>query len=384
MGERRRWSGNLTTELSLCDNELDRLYDFAVCHKKIYILGAGKIGKGLAHYLKQAELPFIENITSEDLPDIKEEYKENVCGVIIGVRDGLLDEVIPPLKKFMKEEDIFLLSSEKRENMGEKFSVEHISKEFWVNVFVTNRCNLFCKSCSTYAPICKTAEDYDLEIFQKDIRQLRDLKLSTLVFFNFTGGEPFLHPELISMLSEARETFPEKNMNCYTNGLRIKAVSDEFLVSFRKLNVSLTITEYPIEGLELRESYERLDALGVKYHVIYSDGQKYFSKRPIKVDKSVKPYLYYYCPRYKTHTESLFLYRGTLSKCIYSFAGKWFNEAFGTNLVRTEADYVDLYHTTEGEIYDYCIKRLPYCGYCSPIEELIPWGLSERKIEEWT
>lgn len=384
MGERSRWSGNLTTNLSICDDELDHLAAFISAHDSNYIFGAGKVGSGLAQYLKQAKLHFIKNITSEDIPNLKKDYKEGRIGIIIGVGDGLFEEILSLLREFLADRDLFILSSEKREDMGERFTVEYVTKNFWINIFVTNKCNLLCKSCSTYAPICKSADDYDLDAFKMDIKKLKDLNLPTIKFFNFTGGEPLLHPDLTEILSVAREAFPEKNMNCFTNGLKLQTVSDDYLIRFRELNISLTITEYPLDDLEFREIYKRLDDLKIKYNVIFSEGQKYFSKRPLKLDKSTKPYLYYYCPRYRTYTESLFLFKGTLSKCIYSFAGKWFNEAFDTHLERVRKDYINLYNTTPDEVYSYCIQRLPYCGYCSPIEELVPWELSKQKIEEWT
>jgi hypothetical protein len=82
--------------------------------------------------------------------------------------------------------------------------------------------------------------------------------------------------------------------------------------------------------------------------------------------------------------DSLFLFKGYLYKCIYAFASEYVNRAFGKNLLLTGDDRLDIYKTTENEIYGFCRTRIPFCGYCEPISELVPWGLSERRIEEWS
>ena len=382
MGEVRRWSGNETTRISIYEKELDDLEAFMRGHEKNYIYGAGKIGSALAHYFRQSGLPFEGCVTSEDMERLHREYGREACGIIMGVSDVFLPEIMPLLKGFVKEEDIFILPSGIRENMGNTFSVEYVREHFWINIFTSNQCNLNCKSCSTFAPVCPP-DKYETEQFERDMARLKEMRIPQINYFNFTGGEPFMHPHLLQMLSIARSFFPQMPINCYTNGLKLLSVEEEFLSSIRELNVTLIITEYPLPGLRLEKAYERLNRLGLSYDVIYSEGQKYFSKRPLDFSKSTPRYKYYMCPRYKM-CDSLFLYKGRFYKCIYSFMSTAFNQAFGTNLITEEQDYLDIYKIEADDIYQYMISRIPYCGYCSPIEELVPWGLSERKIDEWT
>ncbi len=80
----------------------------------------------------------------------------------------------------------------------------------------------------------------------------------------------------------------------------------------------------------------------------------------------------------------MFLYRGRLFKCVYCLLANDFNRAFDTNLELIGGDYLELISTSKDEIYDFLISRKPFCGYCKPITELVPWGLSERKLDEWT
>lgn len=85
--------------------------------------------------------------------------------------------------------------------------------------------------------------------------------------------------------------------------------------------------------------------------------------------------------------DSLFCYEGRLYKCVYALSASYVNEAFPTNLSVTDGDYLSIKEIGIGEedqIYRYCMQRLPFCGYCSSIEELVPWGLSTGDMSEWT
>lgn len=381
MAELTRWSGNATSKISLYDKELDSLEEFARNHKRVHIFGAGKIGKGLGHYMKEAQIPFAGYVTSPDLASFKKEYVPGEWGIVLGVSDRYFPEILP-LLGFMDKKDICSLTSEKREEIGRIFSIDSVKEHFWINIFTTNQCNLNCKSCSSFAPVCPP-DLYESEQFEKDISKLRGLKLERISVLKFTGGEPFLHPQIFRMFACARKYFPNTPIECYTNGLAVKGMEDDRLKELADLAITLVITEYPLKNLNLKSLYEKLDRNSVSYCVIYSEGQKYFSKRPLNFTKTTKPHLFSQCPRYKM-CDSLFLFKGRLYKCIYVLASEYFNHAFGTELEVVDRDWLDLYQVSPEEIYQYCITRLPYCGYCEPIEELVPWGLSEKKITEWT
>lgn len=382
MAEINRWSGNVTSEISIYDNELTELVDFMKLHSVNYIFGSGKIGKALGHYLNQSGLEFEGYMNSTKLLVLNEIYEKGKTGIIIGMSDKNYHEAYSELMKVVAKEDVFVLSAGKRENMANMFSVDEIEKNFWINIYVTNQCNLNCKSCSAFAPIC-APDYYDFKQFKKDIVRMSMLKLTSIAVLKFTGGEPFLHPQLFDMFASARSVFPDIQIECYTNGLLLKSLKDDMLLRLRELKITLIITEYPVENLDLNEVYKRADIFGVSYSVIYSEGKKFFSKRPLNFEKKTPKHMFYYCPRFKM-CYSLFLFEGRLFKCIYALSSEYVNKAFNKNLVLEKEDYLDLYNTSPNEIYEYFISRIPYCGYCSPIEELIPWSLSDKIIEEWT
>lgn len=382
MAEIYRWSGNDTSKYSIYDHEFDELIIFAKKFSKLYIFGNGRIGSAMLCFLTDSGFQNVEVLTSDDFGRIKEFGASDEAGLIIGLSDKYFPEVMSPIREAFPENRILLLSALKREEIGDIFSKELIEEKFWINVYVTNKCNLGCKSCSAFAPICKP-DFYDLQQFKEDLAQIKKLNFKVINALEFTGAEAMLHPNIMEMLSFARELFPETKIQCYTNGLFIKRCEEKVLKKMAKLNVVLTVTEYPLPELDLSTAYEKLDSCGVPYYVIYSEGQKYFSKRPLNFAKDTSRYRYIDCPRYRTF-KSLFLFRGRLYKCIYAISAEYVNEAFHKKLEVLPSDYVDIYHTTSQDVYEYARHRIPYCGYCAPIEELVPWALSNRTIDEWT
>lgn len=380
----KRWPGNDTSKISLKDCALDKLFSFYLRHKNNYVFGDGKIGSALSHYLRQSNMTPSGMITSQTLDGFKDKYTKTEIGVIMGVSDKNLLEVMPKLLQVVDDDDIFILPTELRENIGEHFSLRWIEQNFWLNIFATNVCNLNCKSCSTFAPICKNQPDhYGVGQFREDLENFKTLGFNTINMVKFTGGEPFLHPQLFDLLACGRELYPDTVIECYTNGLKLANMKEDELKHLKDSGVNIVITEYPLSNLRLDSFYELADKIGLGYNIIGSEGIKFFSKRPLNFSKTTAKYQFANCPRYKM-CDSLFLFKGKLYKCIYTFASSYVNKAFDKNLKVLDSDYLNVTDTSKCEIFEFCRTRIPFCGYCEPISELIPWGLSENKIEEWS
>jgi hypothetical protein len=378
----KQWSGNDTSEMSLADDSLSALQEFYKRHRQNYVFGSGKIGTALKHYLEQSGTPASGFVTTETLAGFKKIYAVGEIGVILGVSDKYLPDVVSALTAVADERDIFSLPSAVRESMGERFSMASIRENFWLNIFTTNRCNLNCKSCSTFAPVCKP-DYYTADAFRTDLEQFRELKLEKVNMLKFTGGEPTLHPQLFDMFEVGRGLFPDAVIECYTNGLLLNNLPEREIRRLSELRVHFVITEYPLSNLKLERFYAAAAQNALSWNVIYSEDQKFFSKRPLDFTKQTPKYMFVNCPRYRI-CDSVFLFKGKLYKCIYTFASKYFNDAFGTKLEVTKDDCLDVGNTDAGRVYEYMRTRLPFCGYCKPITELVPWGLSEKNIQEWT
>lgn len=376
-----KWSGNDTSRISLADDDVNELYLFCNRHRETYVFGSGKIGNGIRQYLDNAGILFSGFITSTNLSEFNEKYKKGDTGIIIGVSDKYIQEILPSLAEYIGNNDVFFLPSQKRETFGKHFSFDYVREKFHLIVFATSVCNLHCRSCSTFAPISKQGH-YPFEQFADDIVRFESLSAPINVL-KFTGGEPFLHPQIFDFFSKAREVYPETKIECYTNGLLLSALTESQLKKLAELKIMITITEYPLPNVDHSSVYDLLAAHDVEFNIIEKEENKYFSKRPLKLDKSVPQHLFYNCPRYKYY--SLFLNNGKLFKCTYAINAKNFNEYFKTELKLEPQDYLELSNIeNQDQLYTFVVNRIPFCGYCEAITELVPWGLSERKIDEWT
>jgi hypothetical protein len=81
--------------------------------------------------------------------------------------------------------------------------------------YINNQCNLTCKNCATLSNY-----DFKGHYFYKDYIDYYE-KWSELVDFSeidLAGGEPFLHPDLITWSREIRRLWPNSFIWVYTNG----------------------------------------------------------------------------------------------------------------------------------------------------------------------
>ncbi|MBC8234771.1 radical SAM protein [bacterium] len=112
---------------------------------------------------------------------------------------------------------------------------------FYVNVDITHRCNLRCRWCRWHSPILsKPSEhklpirDFPLDVFRKMCGELKTMGTHMLLFVG--AGEPLLHPNILDMISAAKEN--GLGVTIYTNGTllterRITSLIDTHVDSLR-------------------------------------------------------------------------------------------------------------------------------------------------------
>lgn len=102
---------------------------------------------------------------------------------------------------------------------------EHLSQPLMMNIDLTNRCNLNCPFC--FANANKRGEVVELGIEQ--VRKMIETACSVDTVqpscFQFTGGEPTVHPQFIEALEEAKKrNFSQ--VQVATNGIRFAEDAD--------------------------------------------------------------------------------------------------------------------------------------------------------------
>jgi len=127
---------------------------------------------------------------------------------------------------------------------------------------LTEHCNLACAGCDHASPLLP-AKFADFGEFDRDLSALANVLHSR--YLRIAGGEPLLHPDLMSFLYRAREIGISDWIRVLTNGLRLHTVPPEFWKVIDEVRISL----YPGVNLPLpiEEITARASANGVKLHV---------------------------------------------------------------------------------------------------------------------
>jgi MoaA/NifB/PqqE/SkfB family radical SAM enzyme len=102
-------------------------------------------------------------------------------------------------------------------------------------LFLTENCNLRCKSCSCWLE--NTKGELTTDEWKDVLRQLRDLGILKA---NFTGGEPLIRPDAVELMAYARDLGMSR-LHLNTNGIRLTppTLDDVLAAGVRSFNVSV-------------------------------------------------------------------------------------------------------------------------------------------------
>lgn len=104
-----------------------------------------------------------------------------------------------------------------------------------VTIFVTNKCNLKCKSCFLYG-VSNDNGTYDFDK-SKDHLNYSDFvnivdqvtKISKGCTFFIMGGEPLLHKDIIRMIQYIKSKSPNSFIDINTNGILLKTMCEDLM-----------------------------------------------------------------------------------------------------------------------------------------------------------
>lgn len=104
-----------------------------------------------------------------------------------------------------------------------------------IRILVTNKCNYRCAFCHNEGQEkVSSLQNLNVRNFKLIVDAIKEEPLNE---FNFSGGEPFLHQDLVEMIIYARENL-KCDISCATNLSRVK---DEQIKSLTGLNIKLNI-----------------------------------------------------------------------------------------------------------------------------------------------
>lgn len=114
----------------------------------------------------------------------------------------------------------------------------------YVDVDLTNRCNLQCLGCPYHSPRVKAGKgpkpaktDFSLDLFRDLCRDLKSVNTHQLIFQG--SGEPLLHPDIFEFIEKAKSS--GFHVTLLTNGTLIDKGTAELLVKSRVDTVKVSL-----------------------------------------------------------------------------------------------------------------------------------------------
>ena len=252
------------------------------------------------------------------------------------------------------------------------------------NVDIVDHCNLNCCGCGHFSPLAKK-HFLPVDVFRRDIERLSALTYGVVERMEIMGGEPLLHPDIVDIITIARQNFVGE-INICTNGILIDKMPGIFFETCNKFKVTLAVTVYPI-ALDWGKIAAICNKSGVTLTKVGTKGHEqrlwYKNHRDLTGSQNIVSN-FVDC---RWGNNCIILENGRLATCVMPFKTRYYNEFYHCNSFEiSENDSIDIYSTDSiDEILSFLSKPIPCCRYCMPNDdELIDWRVSEKDIEEWS
>jgi hypothetical protein len=242
---------------------------------------------------------------------------------------------------------------------------------------LADHCNLNCKGCSHFAPLVTGEAFTDIEVFKRDMTRLRQL-FDTIYEIRLMGGEPLLHPGLLSFFETARQTFPKARIALFTNGIRLLGMDDMFWESCAKNQILLKLSYYPIE-LKINEIKRRAKEKHVRIKI---PRQIHCFFKHLNISGDSDPDAGFHNCRRMFKTPQL--RDGRLYPCFFPAYVHFFSAYFNKSLHAAENDSINIFGKVHpADILNFMDRPISMCRWCLTRRRYEPWGISERNINEW-
>ena len=251
----------------------------------------------------------------------------------------------------------------------------------YMEIHVTNHCNLNCACCCHFAPL---AETYfmPIDIFKKDIERMSYLSKGKILRLRLMGGEPLLHPSINEFMEISRYNFPNSDIAIHSNGILLSQMSDDFWVKCCTNNIGIILSYYPIDiDYTLLCKKARLHNVVLKIEI--DTNVKLFRNFKMDLKGLQNPKMsWYHCHH---GNSSVNLFEGKLYTCDILAHSKHLSKYFNLALEYTKQDCIDIYEEKNmKDILCKLNKPHPFCKYCCPNDsKIIEWKVSKKELQEW-
>lgn len=249
----------------------------------------------------------------------------------------------------------------------------------YIETHLTDHCNLNCRGCGHYSPL-SPVRFADTRDFERDIARLAGL-FEDIEAIHLLGGEPLLHPEVLTFAASARDAAPRAAIRLVTNGVLLPRMTDRFWRRIAALRIRVDVTRYPVR-LDEPAIMRLAEQHGVD--VRFTELRDRFFTIPLRRSGDADP------ERSFSACKSLFdcamLRGGRVFGCPVTALSPLFAERFGWPEPPGDEDSFDIHADVTGEdLLDFLSKPVPRCRFCDgEAVRWFEWGVSGRTADEWT
>ena len=231
----------------------------------------------------------------------------------------------------------------------------------YLEFHLADHCNLNCAGCLHYAPFADR-RFADLETVRKDFARLKTL-FANIRHVRIMGGEPLLHPDVVSFARIVREAFPRSRVCIVSNGLLLK--SFDGLSELAKLRVGIDWTKYPPVAQQEPVFREMCAKAGVDLQV---EAKPTFWARIVPTGGVGIRRSFAWCRR---RLYCPFLDSGRIYPCAPARFAPYYNRAAGTKIFAEPG--LDIHSASAREILLYLMRPSFACQYCAEGKRTFGW-----------
>lgn len=248
---------------------------------------------------------------------------------------------------------------------------------------ICDHCNLNCAGCNHLSNLAKP-RFVDRDTLKRDMVQIHKVH-GDVPRIGIMGGEPLLHPDIIEILKDARDVFPESRLLLSTNGVLCKKMGEDFWNLCRDLNITIRFTRYPIK-VDYDALIEELIQRGIEVDFFASTTEPMSEFQSIALDIKGE------CDPVESFRGCGFANRctvvvdGRMYPCPIVQNAHFFSDSFGYQLKIENKDYIDIYKTDENETLQFLSRPIPFCRYCDVRKRRdlsFMWRTSGKNPYEW-
>ncbi|MCR4675206.1 MAG: radical SAM protein [Lachnospiraceae bacterium] len=375
--------------------------------RKIVIFGTGKGGKHLYHQCIDRDdievVAFLDNNIKGSLFDIPvyhpntffEKYEKDSYEYYITAGAQKTVKIMLDILQEVAVQNVYLLYDVAGKNEISLFKGNEMDSR-WVHkihfeeirptihyfeVPITDKCNLNCRGCIFGCNSAQMENNHvPKEQIIKDIRRMSEL-FCDVPWIRILGGEPLMHPDLIEILREVRNSFPDSEVDLCTNGLLVPHLDDASLMRLKELRVTIHVSGYPPTEKMEKQINETLSQAGLPYtYLNRPEFFKFYTLEPIHAMREN----FDLCP-----TSGCWeVYRGKIMRCSAVIAVEKLNKQFGTEYQVVEnVDWFSLYDDQwDGIKLKNALSHASHCcKYCDlNNKEMFEWfNGGEPKLEDY-